>query len=237
MRDWTEQQIKEMYQSEYEAVPDVWDRVEGGVKASVQQEDEAHVLHFARLGKKRMLRLCATIAACLVIVVGYVMEQGDFSISWNHEENHQTVNSVPATEASGAPEDGETTPATEASGGSGEDETARPASEEKSQVSADTAQNAVPDENAVGKQNAWMQIDGIRYRLLRTETVTADALASMQQIGAVEHVVTATAQIKDGDIYGLQITGKVYKDADGTVVVIDDADGTGYRFVKNDADE
>ncbi len=217
MRDWTEDQIKASYQSEYQDVPDVWDRVVDGVKSSEDWEPaDQQILQFAKLGHKRMIRLCATIAACLVIIVGYVIEQGSFSFPVDDEKTNVITG---GTEA----------PATAISGDTA---SARPESEVDSQVSADVTQNAAEQDNAVRKQNVWVQINGICYQLLWEEPVEEDTLASMQQIGTVEHTVTELEQIQDGDIYGMDITGKVYRAIDDTVLVIDDADGTGYRFVE-----
>ncbi len=261
MRDLSEREIKELYESEYRNVPDVWDKVTDRIarqeqekkKSSAtgdtaQDDDEEKVLHFAKLGKKRWAKLLTAVAACFVIVIGYVLQngtgmKGDTSCTEAaYPDNGQMLMQEDAQEEAG----------TMASGGDDEwmydavqtnegsvagdsitadKETGAAAAESNGEdYDSETQKNTFETATDISKVGAWININGSLYVYDEACKASVAQLENMKYLGESVYVADKAAVKEHLNLTGLAITGKVYESSTGEIYVLDEDSNRVYGF-------
>lgn len=231
MRDLSDAEIKRLYESEYKNVPDVWDKVTDRIPLQEQaDEDGSSALYFAKLGRKRWVKLAGAMAACFVIIFAYVLQNGAYV-----EKDAANETAVGGTEAALPAEDdslyinAEDAMETDADNGAAtaagtvDSETAsrkEETNQEKGHMS-----DAMPD---ISTRNVRLFVGGVTYLYDETLAASADELEKMIYLGEV--VYTEDASHEDLTISGFAISGKAYKSAAGEIYVLDTDTNQVYGF-------
>lgn len=253
MRDLSEQEIKELYESEYRNVPDVWDKVtdriemqgqekkKGSVTAGTEYDgDEEGTLHFERLGKKRWAKLLAAMAACFVIIIAYVLETGNLmkGDTGNTETappwDDEMLLSEPAT-ASADGDDAYRYDADisdgDAAAGAGVVEEAESAVETDGIEGSDEMQKNDPETVAdLAEIHAWINVSGGLYVYDEACMASAAELEDMEYLGECVCVADKAALKEHLYLAGLEVNGRVYRSSTGEIYVLDESTGQVYGF-------
>ena len=256
MRDLSEQEIKELYESEYRNVPDVWDKVTDRIAQQEQEKkkgsaaggteydaDDEKVLHFARLGKKRWAKLLTAVAACFVIVIGYVLQNGTIM----NKNSNDTTSAYPDNGIMLKPEDAQEEVGTMASGGddaylydaeqiNGDSIAVDNATEAAAAESIDedydreTQKNTLETATDISKVGAWININGRLYVYDEMCKASVAQLKNMKYLGESVYVADKAAVKEHLNLTGLEISGKVYESSTGEIYVLDEDSNRVYGF-------
>lgn len=196
--------------------------------------EEEGVLHFARLGRKRWIKLGAALAACFVIVSAYVLQNGiskkgsDYltnggtEAALNKSDEGQSYTAVGGDELCDAAAEA-TEPADSA------DMDAESASE--MQKGTGISENGVPDNNAAANtEAARINVNGIVYIYDASLTVTDAELKDMKYLGESVCVMNQTQPEAHLYVTGLAVTGRVYDSGTGEIYVLEDNTNQVYGF-------
>lgn len=256
MRDLSEQEIKELYESEYRNVPDVWDKVTHRIAQQEQEkkkgsatggteydDDNEKVLHFAKLGKKRWAKLMTAMAACFVIVIAYVLQNGTIT----KKNSNDTTAAYPENGQMLMPEAAQEEAGTMASGGddaymNDAEQTNRDSiavgteaeavvgemidGENKSEAQKNTFEMAID----ISTEGAWININGRLYVYDETCKASVAQLKNMKYLGESVYVADKAAVKEHLNLTGLAISGKVYESSMGEIYVLDKDSNQVYGF-------
>lgn len=243
MRDLSDQEIKELYESEYKNVPDVWDKVSCRIEQQGQEavheitsrdDGEDTVLHFAKLGRKRGIMMVATLAACCFIVCAYVLQNGSLMMHNSKSDNAGlSADEVPMTESAGQGDfDMIQSDADDAATGDAIDYAAQP----------EVAEEAGEDENSSDLQKndtemldaesvcAMLNVNGVVYYYDGSLRVTAAELENMKTVGKAVYVMGEDTPTRHLTITGMDIQGMVFESDTGEMYILEDDTKQVYGF-------
>lgn len=255
MRDLSEQEIKELYESEYRNVPDVWDKVtdkiaqqeqereKGSVAGGTEHDkDDEKVLDFAKLGKKRWAKLLTAAAACFVIVIAYVLQNG----TGMKGSTKDTPEAYRGNEVTMMQEGAQEEAGTMASGGNDESlydaeqingdsmaikaETAADSDSMGEDYDRETQKNTLETAKDISTEGAWININGILYVYDEACKASAAQLKNMKYLGESVYVADKAAVKEHLNLTGIEIIGKVYESSTGEIYVLDEDSNRVYGF-------
>ncbi|MDE5966031.1 MAG: hypothetical protein K2G89_04285 [Lachnospiraceae bacterium] len=255
MRDLSEQEIKELYESEYRNVPDVWDKVTDRIAQQEQEKkkgsaaggtehdkDDEKVLDFAKLGKKRWAKLLTAAAACFVIVIAYVLQNG----TGMKGSTKDTPEAYPGDGVMLMPEEAQEEAGTMASGGNDESlydveqtngdsmtinaETVAASDSVGEDYDRETQKNTFETSKDISTEGAWININGRLYVYDEACKASAAQLKNMKYLGESVYVADKAAVKEHLNLTGLAISGKVYESSTGEIYVLDEDSNRVYGF-------
>lgn len=211
MRELSDQEIKDLYESEYRReAPALWNRIEERISREETNTGE-ETLQFAKLGKKRWITMIASIAACFLIVGAYVLQEGNLS--------YQETDSVAVGELS----DGE----------KAEEMPEADDFDEVNDVAATETDCVVETEALVlPAEDSFLNVNGILYVYDAAKTAAVQETETMELLGEVSAADDSTYPEIHLTVTNMDISGKAYLSDEGDVCIVDEKTGAVYVYVK-----